>query len=119
MEDSSTVTQMDRVASCTAQPIAGSLPRQGDDPRWAVVVETVGHRRRFWIHCSVYLIVNGLLLVVWPSLGSTIGAEFFWPILPLTGWGVGLAVHAVATYRRATPAISETEIRDVLEQLHH
>ena len=42
----------------------------------------------------MYLVVNALLVVIW----AFTGAGYFWPIWPMAGWGIGLVLHAYATY---------------------
>jgi hypothetical protein len=37
-----------------------------------------------------YLLVNLMLIVVWAATG----ADYFWPLWPLLGWGIGLITHA-------------------------
>ncbi|QAU33768.1 2TM domain-containing protein [Janthinobacterium sp. 17J80-10] len=51
----------------------------------------------FRIHLSVYIIVNTGLIVL--SQLTTPG--HFWPLGPIFGWGIGLAMHGMAVYLRA------------------
>jgi class 3 adenylate cyclase len=46
-------------------------------------------RQSFKNHLTVYLLVNVLLIAVWAASGG----GYFWPIWPILGWGIGLAVH--------------------------
>ena len=46
----------------------------------------------WYIHASVYLLVNLLLL----SLSLASGRH--WAVFPLLGWGIGLAVHGVVVF---------------------
>jgi hypothetical protein len=46
-------------------------------------------------HARIYLLVNLFLVAIW---AVTSGFGYFWPIWPILGWGLGLAVHAIATY---------------------
>ncbi|GAB95611.1 hypothetical protein BJY21_000841 [Kineosphaera limosa] len=43
-------------------------------------------------HLSSYVVMSGMLVAVW--LFS--GAEYFWPMWPMLGWGIALAWHAVS-----------------------
>lgn len=61
-------------------------------------------KRGFKIHLSVYVIVNALLVVIW----AVTGTGYFWPIWPLAGWGIGVAIHGWITYFQKP--ISEAEI---------
>ncbi len=49
----------------------------------------------FYVHFSIYLIVNALLIVFW----YVTGAGFPWFIFPLFGWGVGVAAHFFGAFR--------------------
>jgi class 3 adenylate cyclase len=46
-------------------------------------------RKSFKIHLFVYVSVNVLLIGIWAAGG----AGYFWPIWPILGWGIGLALH--------------------------
>jgi hypothetical protein len=46
-------------------------------------------RSGFRPHLRVYLMVIGLLVVVW----ATCGVGYPWPVWPALGWGIGLAAH--------------------------
>ncbi len=49
-------------------------------------------RLSLMIHLAVYVVVNALLIVI-NLLTSTEYLWFWWPLL---GWGIGLALHALA-----------------------
>jgi class 3 adenylate cyclase len=48
------------------------------------------------IHVAVYVSVNLFLIGVWAASGG----GYFWPIWPILGWGVGLALHAAPLLAR-------------------
>lgn len=73
-------------------------------------VKRIKAKREFWQHVVVYVLVNGLLVVVW---WQTNAGTHFWPMWPLLGWGIGLAMHAWDTFRRP---ISEEAIRKEMEK---
>jgi hypothetical protein len=50
--------------------------------------------RDFRTHVVVYVLVNAFLVVIW----ATTSGGFFWPIFPLGGWGIGLAMNAWDVY---------------------
>ena len=52
-------------------------------------------------HLAVYLLVNVFLIGIWAASG----AGYFWPIWPILGWGIGLAVHGapLISGRRSRP----------------
>lgn len=62
-------------------------------------------RRDFRTHVAVYVIVNAMLVGIW----AISGAGYFWPMWPLLGWGVGLAIHAWSTFFEKP--ISEEDIQ--------
>jgi hypothetical protein len=73
-------------------------------------VERLEAKREFWGHVFVYLAVNVLLVLIW---ATTNNAGYFWPVWPIAGWGIGLAVHAFETFRRP---IGEDAIRREMER---
>ena len=58
---------------------------------------------------AAYLVVNAGLVLIW----ALTGAGYFWPIWPIGGWGIGLALSAWAVYQRP---ISEDQIRTEMER---
>ncbi|HEX2126945.1 MAG TPA: adenylate/guanylate cyclase domain-containing protein [Thermoleophilaceae bacterium] len=42
-------------------------------------------------HFTVYALVNLMLIGIWAASGG----GYFWPIWPMLGWGLGVALHAV------------------------
>lgn len=64
-----------------------------EDTREAAV-RRVKAKRDFKTHVAVYILVNALLIVIW----ATTGAGYFWPVWPLAGWGIGLALNAWTVY---------------------
>jgi hypothetical protein len=57
-------------------------------------------------HLAAYAVVNATFVVIW----AVTGAGFFWPIWPIAGWGVGLALNAWTARARRRPIIGQ-EIR--------
>jgi len=50
--------------------------------------------RGFYIHATVYVLVNALLI----GLNWATARGGPWAIWPLFGWGIGLAAHGVAVF---------------------
>ena len=46
---------------------------------------------------SKFLLFNGLIIAIWFAVSD---GGFFWPIFPLTGWGIGLFFHGMDVSRR-------------------
>jgi hypothetical protein len=68
-------------------------------------------KSEFRAHLLAYVLVNSFFVVIWAITGS----GFFWPVLPMAGWGIGLAFHAREAYGRTYP--TEDEIRQEMERL--
>lgn len=83
------------MASVTATPVLS------DDEIRKIAKARTG----FKIHLVIYVIVNaflaGIYFVTRAGFGGATfepGADFYWPIWPLMGWGVGLAIHGFVVY---------------------
>ena len=57
----------------------------------------------FRIHLLIYVMVNAFIVVVWAMTGS----GFFWPILPMAGWGIGVVANAWDAYGNDAPTESQ------------
>jgi 2TM domain len=119
------------------QPTFASPPAQTPagtgsmDPQRERAIKRIKKKNAFGIHLLVYLTVNAMLVVVWAALvlggwshyfritllgpGSTLPSDFFWPIFPIVGWGIGLALHANAAYRGDT--YTEEQIQREMKKL--
>jgi 2TM domain len=89
---------------------AGSQTPIEDDLR-AAAVTRLRKKRDFAMHALIYVLVNGFLVVIW----AVTSGDFFWPIFPIAGWGIGLAANAWDVYGRRP--ISEVEIHREMERL--
>jgi hypothetical protein len=54
-------------------------------------------RRDFRTHLVVYVLVNGMIVVIW-ALTNRHG--LFWPMFAILGWGIGLVLNGWDVYRR-------------------
>ena len=71
----------------------------------------VEQKRGFWVHLAIYLAINGLLVAVW----AWTGAPFFWPVIPLVLWGIGLAANAWAAF--VERPITEQRIQQEIDRM--
>ena len=73
-------------------------------------VERLQKRSEFFNHVVAFVLGNALLVTIW----FLTGGEFFWPVFPLFGWGIGLFFHGMDTFRRP---FSEERIRREMNRL--
>jgi len=59
-----------------------------NDPREAAI-RRIKMKKAAKGHIVVYVLVNALLVGIW----ATSNRGYFWPLWPMLGWGVGLAIH--------------------------
>ena len=76
-----------------------------ENERREAALKRVKAKRDFRNHLAVYVLVNALLVVIWAASG----AGYFWPIWPIAGWGIGLAINFYTAYLQKP--ISEEEIQ--------
>lgn len=54
-------------------------------------LQRIENRRAFTTHLAVYAIVMVFLVTIWLVTSGL--STYFWPIWPMLGWGLGLALH--------------------------
>jgi adenylate cyclase len=91
-------------------PIAPAPPPWPAPVAHQGAIERIEAKRAFGRHATVYAAVNLLLIAVW----ALTGRRYFWPIWPILGWGVGLAINYWTVFFRRP--ISEDEIRREIEK---
>ena len=52
-------------------------------------------KKGFFIHLTVYIIVNIMLVLIWACPG---GGGFPWFVFPLGGWGIGILFHFLEAF---------------------
>jgi fatty acid desaturase len=82
----------------------------------AEAVSRLQARQGFQRHALVFGLVNILLIAIWLATAILAGggAWFPWPIFPLIGWGIGLALHGWAVYGKG---ITEADIQREMNRL--
>ena len=74
-------------------------------------IQSLKRKQAFRAHAITYVVVNVILVVIW----ALTGADYFWPIWVILGWGIGLGANAWDVYGRKP--ISEEEIQREAERL--
>lgn len=92
----------------------GSATDSGDSQRRSLAIKRLRAKHAFRIHLLVYLAINALLIAIWAGLGSSVSIPglsptFFWPIFPILGWGLGLAIQGYTAYYGGGPSEDEIE----------
>jgi hypothetical protein len=85
------------------------VPSEADLRQQAI--RSLKKKQDFRSHVVAYVLVNALLVGIWAATG----ANFFWPIFPIIGWGIGLAFNAWDVYGRRP--LNEEQIRREQERL--
>jgi len=83
------------------------------DARREAAVERIRSRRELTTHVVVYSAVNVMLIVIW----ALSGGGYFWPIWPIVGWGIGLALHAWTIFGRRP--ITDDDIQNEIRRSAH
>lgn len=65
-----------------------------NDERYIRAKKRVENLKDFYIHLTVYLLVNIFLFVI--NLTTYTGV--WWFIYPLGGWGIGVTVHGISIF---------------------
>lgn len=68
-------------------------------------------KRGLQAHLLAYVMVNLLLNAIW---FLTMRGGFYWPMIPLLGWGIGLAFNVWDVY---APTPTESQIRREMNRL--
>ena len=84
-------------------------PSHQDEER-RLALKRIRARRDLGTHTVTYLVVNAFLVLIW---WVTTPGGYFWPIWPIGGWAIGLALNAwdVLGRRPITEADIDRELR--------
>ena len=77
--------------------------------------ESVEAIKGFYIHLTVYVVVNLILFAI-NMIASPTSLWFFWPLM---GWGIGLALHVFSVFgigRWLSADWEEQKIRELMEK---
>jgi hypothetical protein len=89
--------------STTGPDVEDELRRQA--------VQRLRAKAAFRKHLMAYLSVNTFLVVTWAFTGTGL----FWPIFPIIGWGIGVAVNAWEAY--GPYEVTEERIRREMDRM--
>lgn len=76
-------------------------------------LESLEAKAAFRSHLTVYALVMLLLVGIWAVTSGPSG--FFWPVFPMMGWGLGLAIHGASLRWDREP--TEADIAAEMERL--
>ena len=85
------------------------------ETRYRNAKKRVGALKEFYVHLTVYVLVNLLLFTI-NMLTSPDSLWFYWPLL---GWGIAVALHALRVFgsgRRFGTEWEERKINELMEQ---
>lgn len=85
-------------------------PHQKEDILW----QQAKRRVAFKASLSAYLLVNLALVVIWYFTSGP--HSYFWPIWPMIGWGIGIAIQYAGAYHANQLFSVEEEYRKLKEQ---
>ena len=66
--------------------------QQRDEQLWKIAKKRVAFK---WSFAS-YIIVNSFLVCIWYFTSNR--STYFWPIWPILGWGIGIALQYIRAY---------------------
>lgn len=104
----------DRPLSAPSSSTASVGREVASDDERARALKRIEQRRAFQVHLTVYLLVMTFLTVIWAVTGGLQSEVFFWPIWPMLGWGLGVALHGFSLRWDAEP--TEDQIRAETER---
>jgi hypothetical protein len=78
-------------------------------------MHSLRQKEEFRRHVLIYVLVNLMLVAIWAITWLTSGQWFPWPLFPILGWGVGLAIHGWNTYARRPP--TEDDVQREIQRL--
>jgi hypothetical protein len=73
-------------------------------------------RAAFKQHLAVYFVVNSFLVLVWLFTTGWRMGGYFWPIWPILGWGLAVALQYMRAYHAFDLFNTEAEYRRLKDQ---
>ena len=84
------------------------MTQMSDDEIYRLAAKRVKDKRGFWVHFSVYCVVNIFLVILWWT--TTGGTGYPWFIWCLFGWGIGIVFNALAVFVWSKPEYDRAAI---------
>jgi hypothetical protein len=111
------MTMSDPLSNPLSDPLLSAQPDSllREDMLRVRAVRRLKKQRDFRVHLLIYVLVNAFLVVIWAMSSPFGGAIFFWPIFPIVGWGIGVAVSGYDAYGRDT--LTEDRIQREMNRL--
>ena len=81
-----------------------------DKTKREAAIKRLEAKQGFNIHLILYVAVNLLLVFIW----AVSGFGYFWPIWPILGWGIAVALHGWMIYFQRP--ITEEDIRKEMDR---
>jgi len=82
--------------------------RMSEEDIYKKARERVEEKKGFFIHFSIYIIVNIMLVLIWAFASS---GGYPWFVFPLGGWGIGIIFHFLGVFVFSRQ--SNWEVREV------
>ena len=87
--------------------------QMSEDEIYKQAKKRVEEKKGFFIHFTVYIVVNIMLVLIWAFAA---GGGFPWFIFPLGGWGIGILFHFLGVFvfgRKSDRAAIEKEAEKI------
>jgi len=87
--------------------------QMSEDEIYEQAKKRVEEKKGFYIHFTVYVVVNIMLVLIWAFVA---GRGFPWFIFPLGGWGIGILFHFLGVFvfeRKSDRAAIEKEAEKI------
>ncbi len=69
-------------------------PQMTEEQIYELARKRVEEKKGFFVHLSVYIVVNIILILIW----ALTSPGFPWFAFPLGGWGIGLLFHGLGVF---------------------
>ncbi|MCL2446485.1 MAG: 2TM domain-containing protein [Oscillospiraceae bacterium] len=92
-------------------------PRITDEELMKQARANVQRKKEFKIHLAVYLAVNAFLTGIFFVTSRHAFRAYFWPMWPMLGWGLGVAIHGAVVYLGGNSAKEVDQVKKEYQKL--